>query len=283
MVKKKNRVSVGETTHDDVGFWSEIKLDVLHRYWPEYTRILKNQPCNFHTLYVDAFAGSGKHRSRTTGEIIPGSPMRALDVKPPFDEYHLIDLDADKIRSLENLAAQRPDVHIHHGNCNDILLQKIFPNARFESYRRAVCLLDPYSLQLDWTVVAKAASMKSVEVFINFPIMDINRNVLRDDPSPAKVAQMTRFWGDESWREAAYRAQKNLFGDSEEIKVSNWEIANAFSDRLRAAGFAEVPPPLAMRNSVHATVYYLFFAGQNETGRRIVDWIFNHYREKGYG
>ncbi|HEV7240171.1 MAG TPA: three-Cys-motif partner protein TcmP [Thermoanaerobaculia bacterium] len=282
--KKKKPTKAGETTHDEIGFWSEIKLDILRKYSPEYTKIIHQQQWNFHTVYVDAFAGSGQHVSRTTGTMIAGSPARALEVQPPFDEYHFVDLDAAKIRSLEELAAKRNDVHIHHGDCNEVLLEKVFPHALYENYRRALCLLDPYSLQLDWRVIARAAEMKSVEIFLNFPIMDINRNVLRDGASPAKITQMTRFWGNESWRSAAFTPMPTLFGDVEETKVTNWELANAFRDRLRnVAGFTEVSEPLAMKNSQRATVYYLFFAGQNVTGRRIVDWIFNDYREKGYG
>src|SRR5690349_7122353 len=173
--KKKKPSQVGETTHDEIGFWSEIKLDILRKYSPEYTKIVKQQSWNFRTIYADAFAGSGQHISKTTGERIQGSPSRALEVQPPFDEYHLIDLDAAKIRSLEELAAQRKDVHVHHGDCNEVLLQKVFPRALYKDYRRALCLLDPYSLQLDWQVIATAADMKSVEIFLNFPIMDINR------------------------------------------------------------------------------------------------------------
>jgi three-Cys-motif partner protein len=282
--KKKAAPVVGETTHDEIGFWSEIKLDVLQKYWPEYTKIVKKQSYNFHTIYADAFAGSGKHVSRTTGDFVAGSPARALEVQPPFDEYHLIDLDAGKIRSLEELAAARPNVHVHHGDCNEVLLRDVFPRAKYEKYRRAVCLLDPYSLQLDWEVISKAAEMKSIEIFLNFPVMDINRNVLREGASAGKIAQMTRFWGDESWRAAAFRPNPTLFGEADELKVTNHELVTAFRDRLRkVAGFKEVPEPLAMRNSTRAAVYYLFFAGQNETGRKIVDWIFNDYRKKGYG
>src|SRR5687767_14819158 len=90
--------------------------------------------------------------------------------------------------------------------------------------RRAVCLLDPYSLQLDWTVIAKAGEMKSVEIFLNFPIMDINRNVLRKDPPALKVAQMNAFWGDDSWRTSAFIAEPGLF-DTHERKVENRELA----------------------------------------------------------
>jgi three-Cys-motif partner protein len=273
-----------ETVHDEIGFWSEIKLDILKRYWPEYTKIVKKQSWDFRTLYVDAFAGSGQHVSKATGEFIKGSPARALEVMPAFDEYHFIDMDVAKVRSLEALAAERPNVTVHHGDCNEILMKTVLPMARYDEYRRAVCLLDPYSLQLDWSVIARAGEMKSVEIFLNFPIMDMNRNVLHRTASTEKQRQMTRFWGDESWRDAAYRLQATLFGDNDALKVANSELVAAFRGRmLKEGGFSFVPEPLAMRNSKHATVYYLFFAGNNQTGAKIADWLFRDYRAKGYG
>jgi three-Cys-motif partner protein len=284
MAGKKKPGAVRETKHDEIGFWSELKLDILKRYWPEYTKIVKNQSLNFHTLYVDAFAGSGKHLSRTTGEFVAGSPTRALAVQPPFDEYHFIDLDDAKVRALEELAAARPDVHVYRGDCNEVLIRDIYPRAQYKQYRRALCLLDPYSLQLDWKVIAEAGHMKSVEIFLNFPIMDINRAVLHPQASSTKIEQMNRFWGDDTWKTAAYREQPTLFGDVNTTKVENWELVRAFQERLRKhGGYEFVPEPLAMRNSMRATVYYLFFAGNNQTGSKIVDWIFNDYRDKGYG
>lgn len=59
--------------------------------------------------------------SRTSGEMVLGSPLNALEVKPPFREYHLIDLDGDKVLGLRELVGHRTDVHIHHGDCNKIL------------------------------------------------------------------------------------------------------------------------------------------------------------------
>ena len=95
---------------------------------------------------------------------------------------------------------------------------------------------------------------------------------------------MTRFWGDESWRDEAYRSQPMLFGKPEQQKVENWELVRAFQQRLKkVAGFKYVPEPMAMRNTTRSAVYYLFFAGPNETGARIVTDVFNGYRNKGYG
>ena len=82
---------------DEIGPWSEVKLDIIKRYAVEYSKILSNQknPAFFH-VYIDAFAGTGFHVSETTGEMVLGSPLNALNVHPPFREYHLIDLDGTR-------------------------------------------------------------------------------------------------------------------------------------------------------------------------------------------
>jgi three-Cys-motif partner protein len=147
-------------------------------------------------------------------------------------------------------------------------------------------LLDPYGLTLRWEVVERAGKMKSIEIFLNFPIMDMNRNALRSDV--AGVAEedadrMTAFWGDESWQQAAYREQPTLFGEIEPVKhAGNFRIVQAYRERLKkVAGFKFVPEPMPMRNTKGAIVYYLFFASQNDTGRKIVESIFHKYQTKG--
>jgi three-Cys-motif partner protein len=211
--------------------------------------------------------------------------LNALAVDPPFRELHLIDLDGAKIANLRRLVGQRKDVFIHEGNCNQILLEKVFPRIKYEEYQRGLCLLDPYGLTLNWEVIAAAARMKSLEIFLNFPILDMNRNALWLDPSgvaPEDLERMTAFWGDESWREALYLQQGNLFNQPDLVKSGgNQEIVDAFRRRLReVAGFKEVPAPIPMRNSKNATVYYLFFASQNAAGARIARDLFNKYRKQ---
>jgi hypothetical protein len=36
-----------------------------------------------------------------------------------------------------------------------------------------------------------------------------------------------------------------------------------------------------MKNSIGRTIYYLFFASPNPTANKIVEYIFNKYRNKG--
>lgn len=242
----------------EIGPWSEVKLDILRRYAVEYSKILTNQksPRLFH-IYIDAFAGAGFHLSRTTGQWVLGSPLNALLVRPPFREYHLIDLDGDKAEALKQTIGERQDVFVRTGNCNEVLLKEVFPRVRYKDYRRGLCLLDPYGLTLDWTVIQEAGAMRSLDIFINFPIYDININVLHRDPStvrPLHIERMNAYWGDESWRDVAYDKAQGLFGPIEE-KVSNPRVADAFRKRLKdVAGFKRVPEPLPMRNGTDSIV-----------------------------
>ena len=92
---------------------------------------------------------------------------------------------------------------------------------------------------------------------------------------------MTRFWGDESWRQAAYveSPQGELFSARDIIKQPNKAIVAAFRGRLRSvAGFEFVPEPLPMKNSNNAVVYYLFFASQKPVAEKIIADIFAKYR-----
>lgn len=275
-------MSPGFSEFDEIGYWSEIKLDIVRDYAAAYSKILSAK--NLPHIYIDAFAGAGQHVSKETGEFIPGSPLNALDVYPPFREHHFIDLNAAKIDYLQHLAGDRPGVHFYPADCNDVLINQIFPTLDYKSYRRGLCLLDPYGLHLDWEVIFQAGQLKTVDMFLNFPVMDINRNALWRNPdkvSPQQRSRMSAFWGDESWRKVGYEQTQGLFGTMEE-KVSNAEFAEAFRLRLlKVAGFNRVPQPLPMR-SRNAIVYYLFFASQVDVAEKIVIDIFDKYRNRGH-
>jgi three-Cys-motif partner protein len=269
---------------DEVGYWSELKLEIIKKYATAYSQILSAQKLSLEHHYIDGFAGAGVHLAKRTGEFIPGSPLNALNIQPPFRHHHLIDLDGERMENLREITKDRPDVTLYEGDCNAVLLNDVFPKVRFEEYRRALCILDPYKLNPDWKVVVRAAEMKSVEIFLNFMVMDMNMNVLWKNPAgvaPAQIERMTRFWGDNSWRSAAYREEPDLFGTHEE-KTSNEDVAEAYRGRLQdVAGFKYVPRPIPMRNSSGAIIYYLFFASQNATAGRIVEEIFDRYRKRG--
>jgi len=266
---------------DEIGPWSEIKLDILRDYGPPYSRILSAN--GFYHGYIDGFSGPGLHIRKGNREEVMGSPLVALGVTPPFNEYHFIDLNGAKVDFLKNQVGARAGVTFYNADSNKVLLEKVLPRFSFAKRTRALCVLDPYGLTLDWNVVCAAGQSRAVEVFINFPVMHMNRNCKHErlsDILPGELEAMDRFWGDRSWHTAMFRPslQQNLFGDKDFDKAENRDLVDAYCTRLRGiAGFGFVAKPLAMRNSRNAVVYYLIFAGPNQTGWKIVQDIFRKY------
>jgi len=265
---------------DEIGIWSEIKLEIIRQYAKAYSTILSAQTkAHFSHVYIDAFAGAGQHISKSTHGLVPGSPMNALSVEPRFDEFYLIDIKPEKIDNLRALIGHRTEVHLLQGDCNEILLRDVFPHVQYADYRRGLCVLDPYGLHLEWRAISTAGQMRTLDVFLNFPVQDMNRNVFWRNPdkvSNTQIQRMNLFWGDGSWKEIAYQTEGNLFGIPE--KEPNEIIAEAFRKRLSdVAGFQYVPEPLPMRNSVGAIIYYLFFASPNKTASKIASDIFSKY------
>src|SRR5260370_32312386 len=95
---------------DEIGDWSELKLEIINKYAVAYSTILSGQTkASLFHVYIDAFAGAGQHLSKTTREFVPGSPLNALAVQPQFREFHLIDIAPEKIEHLRELVGARKD------------------------------------------------------------------------------------------------------------------------------------------------------------------------------
>lgn len=269
---------------DEIGYWSELKLQIIESYGSAYTKAFLGQGRRLKKFYIDAFSGPGIHISKTSRNQVEGSPARALKIKPAFDHYHFIDIKKNKTDYLKSLCGDRADVTIYTGDSNPILADQILPTIHFKKFNRALCLLDPYALHLDWQVMLKAGQSEAVDMFLNFPVMDMNRNAIWRDPDKvpqARLVRMTRFWGDESWKKAAYveRPQQDLFKSTQFNKQSNDAIVAAFRERLRkVAGFKYVPEPLPMKNEKNAIVYYLFLASQKAVAEDIIESIWAKYR-----
>jgi three-Cys-motif partner protein len=197
--------------------------------------------------------------------------------------FYFIDMDSAKTAHLKKLCEGRNDVHIHTGDSNSFLTTQLLPTIRFRNFNRALCLLDPYGLHLDWEVILLAGQSQAVDMFLNFPVMDMNRNSIwrnPDDVPQGGVDRLNRFWGDGSWKNVAYveSAQGNLFSVPDLVKQDNDAIVAAFRERLKSvAGFKYVPDPLPMKNRNNVIVYYLFLASQKAVAEKIIRDIFAKY------
>ncbi|TGM97307.1 three-Cys-motif partner protein TcmP [Leptospira dzoumogneensis] len=274
---------------DDIGKWSEIKLDIIQGYASLFQQILSKK---FTTIYIDAFAGYGVHKSKESGVEIEGSPLRALKVNPQFMEYHFIDKDADKVDHLEALInpSDYDNVRFYTGDCNLVLKKQILPKITFESFKKAFCVLDPYGMTLDWDTVLACGKTRATDILINFPIMDMNRNALRanrETVTEFNEEKMNSFWGNDSWKKIAYpETQYELFGEDSPTKIKGTvdRILNEYLRRLKEeAGFQCTLKPLPMKNSKGAVVYYLIFAANHRKACDAMRYFFRKYGGDEYG
>ena len=125
-----------------------------------------------------------------------------------------------------------------------------------------------------------AGKSGAIDLFLNFPVMDMNRNALRHNQgkvSPEDAARMNTFWGDESWRTVAFVQVPTLFGPENE-KTDNETLAKAFAERLKKQASFKHVEYMPMKNSNNAVLYYLFFASHKPVAKNIVKDIFNKHR-----
>lgn len=280
-----------------VGAWAVKKLDALENYLSAYTRVLKNQAwCE--TIYVDAFAGAGSSRLRqaqqtkdnlldqkafelldvetiaAVEEYVHGSPLRALSIPFPFDKYFFFDSDPVRALMLEELKQKHVSlkIDVRVGDAN-ALIAKLIPEIK--RYNRVFAFLDPYGPQLDWKTVSALAHTEVVEVLINLPIhMAINRMLPNSGDVPENwVGEISRVFGSDEWRGAAYISSKTLMGERL-IKAENAsEQLLQLYHRNLGKMFKYVSVPRLVRNTRMAPLYYLIWAGQNVKGFEIADYI----------
>lgn len=222
------------------------KLDVVAKYLSAYVNVMKKQ--NFRLFYVDGFAGSGASASKSelqkaedptlfpSGDVLEGSPIRALGIDPPFDQYVFIDKDEENVRALSGLGEQFPDrkIEILHGDANERLKEFCSRLAR-ERLDRAVVFLDPFGLSVSWETVELIAATKKVDLWYLVPVDGMSRQIKDDGSFLPGAAKIDQLWGSSAWRTKAVRRADtpgDLFGSVDE-RLEKIAKAKQFSEMFR--------------------------------------------------
>lgn len=270
---------------DEIGKWSEDKLELLGKYLNAYTTIMKDQQwCKNGYYYIDAFAGTGKPKAKDEDRYIDGSPIVALNLKNPFKGYIFIEQSNWRVKKLKELIRQYPDanIQIKRGDCNSIIINEVVTKIRYENFNRGIIFLDPFGMDVEWHTIEKIADTKTLEIFLNFPVMAINRSVLRNNPyklNEGEIDRMNRFWGSTDWGNDVYQEVTDLLGiHIEKIKQTGKDLGLLFQKRLEQV-FQHVTFPIVMKNSKEAPLYCLIFAGHNQNGKKIAEYIFKRFEE----
>lgn len=227
------------------GHHTRRKLDVVAKYLAAYVMVMKKQ--NFRLFYVDGFAGSGASEAKSenaddptlfpVSQVVDGSPLRALQVEPPFDKYLFIEKKPKNVHSLRNLCEnfQERDIAILPGDANEELAKfcRAIDTSRLD---RAVVFLDPFGLSVRWETVVQLAATEKVDLWYLVPVDGMSRQIKDDGSFLPGAARIDDLWGSTEWRSKAVRKRPvpdDLFGEIDD-RLEKIARAAQFSEMFRA-------------------------------------------------
>ncbi len=278
-----------QLSHNFGGDWTTEKLDRIRKYLRAYTTIFtRNKQAQFYTTtYVDAFAGTG-YRTQTSNMqslgalfdesaatdaqvFLEGSASIALDIEPSFDQYLFIEQDRERAHELEELRRQFPakaaKIRIENAEANGYLTN--WCHNTDWGVNRALVFLDPYGMQVEWSLIEAIAGTQAIDLWILFPLgIAVSRLLTRSQPPPDEWAnRLTRFFGTDQWINEFYPIQyvQTLFGDEEiQHRQADFDrIGDYFVRRLETIFPGVASNPLPLLNSKNIPLYLLCFAAGN--------------------
>ena len=249
------------------GAWALEKLDYLSRYISVFENSMhkKWEIRN----YIDLLAGPGKNRIRESNRIYLGSPLVALTTKYPFTGYYFVEYETDNAEALiERCRASnlRDCVHTYVGDCNEQVDRIVTELTQTDGHSLNLAFLDPEGLELHWATVAKLASVRRMDLIINYPQGGLNR-YMRQAFSSTDETKVDRFFGSKDWR-CVYKE----YQQSHHFSIHN-RLIDLYRSRLQALGYQEIrrddevgTEPLMRNTKRKAPLYRLLFASKHPLG-----------------
>lgn len=287
------------------GSWTEIKLEAFTKYVNSYLTIMNQyrDKYNWKLIYFDGFAGSGCREeffenSNTQSEesflfdveieeeelcVYRSAAERVLNIEQKgFDYYYFIDINSASNDALKaRLLKYQKSGHILTFRNDDAnhQIRALAHALNNNKNLRALVLLDPFGMQLDWVSIERLAHTK-IDLWILIPTGVILNRLLDRKMELVHIEKLKSFLGmtEDEIRHEFYRIESEytLFGESSNlVKVSDSinRIAKLYISKLKTI-FEEVSDePLVLLNSKNVPIYHFAFAASNSTAKKIATEI----------
>jgi three-Cys-motif partner protein len=269
-------------------YWTSRKLERLDAYFPFFLDATRER---YRTIYVDAFASTGKVKLRRpkgcsrvglftpTNPFIDGSARRSLQVERPFGRYYFVDIEGWKCQRLEQLRSEFPalDARIQV-QCKDATkFLRQFCRRMDTQSSRALVFLDAPGTVVGWDTIKAIAETGAVDLWALFPLgIAVNRLLKRrgDDIGQTAKNTLSYIFGNTEWEEDFYRAKRRqgLFRDTvATMKVADFNtIMEFFLGRLKTVFPHVSNKTLSLENRRGNPMFTLCFASADpDAGDRL--------------
>jgi len=181
------------------------------RFFVREALLVRNESKVGRRVYVELYAGAGYSRVRGTSRMIAGSPLRALTLEDPFDEYVFCEENPENLKALKaRVKRHAPGASVAYveGDCNakvmDILAK--IPTGSKTDTVLTLCFVDPFDIGIEFETV-RVLSARFVDFLVLLAVfMDANRNY--DRYIKTDDVRVGKFLGADSWRDRWQIAQK---------------------------------------------------------------------------
>ncbi len=279
------------------GTWTAEKLERLRKYLAAYVQIMKGQPWCEAFCYIDAFAGTGYNLPKSkdepddessldllpelaaaeTVEFLSSSVRIALETKPAFTRYVLIEKDPSRAAELNTLKNDFPElsqrISIYADDAN-ARLQEICDSWDWKK-QRAVLFLDPFGMQVSWSTIEAVARTQAIDMWLLFPAgIGVNRMLPgHGNISKAWCRRLDSILGvpESVWYPEFYKTEEaDMFGVTPRTKTATIaSIGDFFVKRLKTVFSCVAEKPLALTTDSGTVLYLLCFAAKNATALKI--------------
>lgn len=294
------------------GPWTEDKLEAFEEYVKAYLTVMKDyrEKYNWKLCYFDGFAGNGtRSEEEITEEIAVMADLFGEEVTPEelyvyrgaaervvrieeqgikgFDVFFFIDKDkknCDALKEHLNQYTFSGTPYFHDWDANKAL-QSLSKWMTAQYGRKALVLLDPFGMQIDWSSI-EALKGLDVDLWILIPSGVIVNRLLRRNFSEEKgflhPEKLKSFFGlsEEELKQEFYTEVKepSLFGgeNTKNVKLADpiKRIAELYVKQLRQV-FQQVTEPLVLESYNGRPLFHFVFASNNATGKKIAQYIIN--------
>lgn len=294
------------------GKWTEEKLDAFEKYVKAYLTIMNayRDSNGWILLYFDGFAGSGTRNQEEEKEevdnavdlfgqevtiedlnVYQGAAERVAKIEGEgvrsFDYFYFVDKNEASCKSLEEKLSQYVNIgrkHFLNKDANEAV-GLLANTLRKYSKCKALVLLDPFGMQIDWTSIESLKGL-SVDLWILVPTgVIINRLLERNvdqEKGLAHAEKLKTFFGmtEEEIKSFFYieKQVQTLFGEEEIItKAENSirKIAQLYIKRLQDVFPYVTEEPMVLYNNHKVPIFHLVFAAKNKTAIKIAQDIIN--------
>ncbi len=168
---------------DDVGCWATEKHDYLTRYISISRAARKRylKPNGYGgASFIDLFCGTGRSQIRETGAWIDGSAVAAwkqsVKDQAPFTNVIISDKDPDAVDACEKRLRQLGAPVTSYVAQASVAAQQIGHTPT--PFGLNLAFLDPYSLDLDFSIIEAFSRVKRMDMMIHLNQMDMQRNLM---------------------------------------------------------------------------------------------------------